>query len=80
MTVIKKSMNIHTERECHKRHVTCQFCVRAVRAEIEIEHLKMCSRFPLTCPLDCGEKVKLFHLIILFFYIIIFLDDSPGEY
>ncbi|XP_077969741.1 TNF receptor-associated factor 4-like isoform X1 [Styela clava] len=52
----KRHMDNHLMNECSLRMVTCEFCTRAVRAEKEIDHLKQCPRFPISCSNTCGKK------------------------
>ncbi|CAK8692867.1 unnamed protein product [Clavelina lepadiformis] len=52
----KRSMDAHLSVDCPQRLVTCEFCKRHVRAEMEIEHLKNCPRFPIACPKACGKR------------------------
>uniref|UniRef100_F6T7F9 Zinc finger protein n=1 Tax=Ciona intestinalis TaxID=7719 RepID=F6T7F9_CIOIN len=52
----KHLMDNHLQIECSKRLVVCEFCALHLKAENEIEHLKSCIRFPVTCPKKCGTK------------------------
>ena len=45
----------HVETKCRYRRVPCQYCLRSFEYwYLEYAHNKMCNKFPLPCPNNCG--------------------------
>ncbi|XP_066264436.1 TNF receptor-associated factor 4-like [Branchiostoma lanceolatum] len=54
--VQKRFLQSHLNNDCPKRGTACDFCGQNVQQEDEIEHLKVCDKFPMSCPNGCDAK------------------------
>ncbi|XP_019622390.1 PREDICTED: TNF receptor-associated factor 6-like [Branchiostoma belcheri] len=54
--VQKRFLQSHVSNDCPKRGTACDFCGQNVQQEDEIEHLKVCPKFPMSCPNGCDAK------------------------
>eukprot|EP00058_Branchiostoma_floridae_P006397 XP_002591885.1 hypothetical protein BRAFLDRAFT_89402 [Branchiostoma floridae] len=52
----KRFLQSHVTNDCPKRGSACDFCGQNVQQEDEIEHLKVCEKFPMSCPNGCDAK------------------------
>lgn len=49
----------HETNICPDRRYTCQYCdYTSINNDITDNHWPVCSRFPVICPLDCGETLE----------------------
>jgi len=53
---LRSMMPMHMKSQCSKRTIKCEFCTRQFFADLEIEHLKHCTKLPVACPQSCGIK------------------------
>lgn len=53
---LRYAMLLHVKTQCTKRTIKCEFCSRQFFADLEIEHLKQCTKLPVACPQSCGIK------------------------
>lgn len=48
----------HTENDCPRRSVNCQYChITDEHQFIENQHKKECPKFPVSCPNECGMTI-----------------------
>ena len=55
--VLRRDLEGHMANDCPKRQFTCKHCAyEATYQEISKDHWPKCSKYPLECPNDCGER------------------------
>ncbi|KAK3607255.1 hypothetical protein CHS0354_002228 [Potamilus streckersoni] len=52
----RRFLDNHMRNECHKRTITCQYCLREFVHETLQAHLYQCPRFPVLCPNRCDPS------------------------
>ncbi|KAL3858507.1 hypothetical protein ACJMK2_013093 [Sinanodonta woodiana] len=52
----RRFLDNHMRNECHKRTITCQYCLREFVHETLQAHLYQCPRFPVMCPNRCDPS------------------------